>query len=46
MARVLGHLHSSGSLAGMEDALVWFEERQRVINHPRFKALDERFTVR
>lgn len=46
MARVLGHLHSSGSLAGMEDALVSFEERQRVINHPRFKALEERFTVR
>ncbi len=46
MARVLGHLHRSGSLAGMEDALVSFEERQRVINHPRFKALEERFTVR
>jgi 2-methylisocitrate lyase-like PEP mutase family enzyme len=46
MARVLGHLHSSGSLAGMEDALVSFEERQRMINHPRFKALEERFTVR
>ena len=44
MARVLGHLHSSGSLAGMEDALVSFEERQRVINYPRFKALEERFT--
>ena len=37
---------SSGSLAGIEDALVSFEERQRVINHPRFKALEERFTVR
>ena len=46
MARVLGHLHGSGSLAGMEDALVSFEERQRVINHPRFKALEERFTSR
>lgn len=46
MARVLGHLYSSGSLAGMEDALVSFEERQRVINYPRFKALEERFTVR
>jgi len=44
MARVLGHLHNSGSLAGMEDALVSFEERQRVINYPRFKALEERFT--
>jgi 2,3-dimethylmalate lyase len=46
MARVLGHLHTSGSLAGMEDALVSFEERQRVINQPRFKALEERFTSR
>jgi len=46
MARVLGHLHSSGSLAGMEEALVSFEERQRVINQPRFKALEERFTSR
>ena len=46
MARVLGHLHGSGSLAGMEEALVSFEERQRVINHPRFKALEERFTSR
>jgi hypothetical protein len=27
----------------MEDALVSFEERQRIINHPRFKALEERF---
>jgi 2-methylisocitrate lyase-like PEP mutase family enzyme len=44
MVRVLGHLHGSGSLAGMEEALVSFEERQRVINHPRFKALEERFT--
>jgi 2-methylisocitrate lyase-like PEP mutase family enzyme len=46
MVRVLGHLHGSGSLAGMEEALVSFEERQRVINHPRFKALEERFTSR
>ncbi len=46
MARVLGHLHDSGSLAGMEDALVSFEERQRLINQPHFKALEERFTVR
>jgi 2-methylisocitrate lyase-like PEP mutase family enzyme len=46
MARVLGHLHDSGSLAGMEEALVSFEERQRVINQPRFKALEERFTSR
>jgi 2-methylisocitrate lyase-like PEP mutase family enzyme len=46
MTRVLGHLRDSGSLVGMEDALVSFEERQRVINHPRFKALEERFTVR
>ena len=46
MARVLGHLHGSGSLAGMEEALGSFEERQRVINHPRFKALEERFTSR
>jgi 2-methylisocitrate lyase-like PEP mutase family enzyme len=46
MVRVLGHLHGSGSLAGMEEALVSFEERQRVINQPRFKALEERFTSR
>jgi len=46
MVCVLGHLHGSGSLAGMEEALVSFEERQRVINHPRFKALEERFTSR
>ena len=46
MVRVLGHLHGSGSLAGMEEALVSLEERQRVINHPRFKALEERFTSR
>jgi 2-methylisocitrate lyase-like PEP mutase family enzyme len=45
MARVLGHLHSSGTLAGMEDALVSFDERQRLVNHARFKALEERFTV-
>ena len=46
MARVLGHLRASGSLTGMEEALVSFEERQRVINQPRFKALEERFTSR
>ena len=45
MAHVLGHLHGSGSLVGVEDALISFEERQRVINHPRFKALEERFRV-
>jgi 2-methylisocitrate lyase-like PEP mutase family enzyme len=43
MAHVLGHLHRSGSLAGVESALVSFEERQRVIDYPRFKALEERF---
>jgi hypothetical protein len=30
----------------MEEALVSFEERQRLINQPRFKALEERFTSR
>jgi 2-methylisocitrate lyase-like PEP mutase family enzyme len=43
MAHVLGHLHRSGSLAGVEDALASFDERQRVVNYPRFKALEERF---
>jgi 2-methylisocitrate lyase-like PEP mutase family enzyme len=45
MASVLGHLRREGSLAGIEDALVSFEQRQQTINHKRFQELEKRFSA-
>lgn len=43
---VLGHLKDTGSLAGKEDRLASFEERQRVVNKDFYDALEARYSGR
>jgi 2-methylisocitrate lyase-like PEP mutase family enzyme len=43
MSRVLRHLAATGSLAGVEDALASFAERQNLVDYDRFAALDWRY---
>jgi 2-methylisocitrate lyase-like PEP mutase family enzyme len=45
MTNVLGHLNKAGSLAGVESALVSFEQRQKTVNHQRFRDLEKRFAA-
>jgi 2-methylisocitrate lyase-like PEP mutase family enzyme len=44
MQKVLGHLKQRGSLAGMENQLASFEERQRLVLKPRFDALEKKYS--
>jgi len=43
MGRVLRHLVTTGSLAGVEDGLASFAERQRLVDYDAFIALDRRY---
>ncbi|HEX3499316.1 MAG TPA: hypothetical protein VHT04_08315, partial [Stellaceae bacterium] len=43
MGRVLRHLAATGSLAGVEDGLASFAERQRLVDYDAFIALDRRY---
>ena len=43
MSRVLRHLAATGSLAGIEDGLASFAERQRLVDYDGFVALDRRY---
>lgn len=43
MSRVLRHLAATGSLAGIEDALASFAERQNLVDYDGFAALDRRY---
>jgi 2,3-dimethylmalate lyase len=43
MSRVLRHLAATGSLAGIEDALASFAERQSLVDYDGFAALDRRY---
>ncbi len=43
MSRVLRHLATTGSLAGVEDALASFAERQSLVDYAGFAALDLRY---
>ncbi len=43
MQQVLGHLHAHGSIAGVEDRLMMFAERQKLLDADRYKALEERY---
>lgn len=44
MQKVLGHLHRQGSLAGVEDALMSFADRQAMLGASDFQALERRYT--
>jgi 2-methylisocitrate lyase-like PEP mutase family enzyme len=45
MQRMFAHLHKHGSVAGAEDQLVMFAERQRALDAEGFKALEKKYTV-
>jgi 2-methylisocitrate lyase-like PEP mutase family enzyme len=45
MQRVLGHIQRHGSIAGVEDQIMMFDDRQRMVNHDHYKALEQRYKV-
>ena len=44
MQKVLGHLKANGSLDGVSDQLATFVERQRLVQKPRFDALQKKYS--
>jgi 2-methylisocitrate lyase-like PEP mutase family enzyme len=45
MRNVLGHLNARGSIEGVEDQLMMFAERQRVLDAGSFKELEKRYVA-
>jgi 2-methylisocitrate lyase-like PEP mutase family enzyme len=45
MQQVLGRLQRTGSLEGVIDRLASFTERQRLVDKPRYDALEQRYAV-
>lgn len=45
MQQVLGHLNDKGSIAGIEDKLMMFAERQKVLDADKYKELEKRYVV-
>ena len=45
MQKVLGHLHTRGSLDGVMPLLAGFEERQRLVSKPQFDALEKKYAL-
>jgi 2-methylisocitrate lyase-like PEP mutase family enzyme len=43
MQHVLGHLNAKGSIEGVEDQLMMFAERQKVLDAAKFKALEQKY---
>jgi len=43
MEQVLGHLGTHGSIAGIEDKLMMFAERQKMLDADKFKALEKKY---
>jgi hypothetical protein len=43
MQQVLAHLERQGSIAGIEDRLMMFAERQRVLDAEKFGELEKRY---
>ena len=46
MQRTLQHLHDQGSIAGVEDQLMMFKERQQMVDADHFNALAQRYGTR
>lgn len=46
MQRTLQHLHDSGSIAGVEDQLMMFRERQQMVDAEHFNTLAQRYATR
>ena len=45
MQRTLQHLHDSGSIAGVEDQLMMFRERQQMVDAEHFNTLAQRYAT-
>lgn len=43
MQQVLGHLNARGSIEGVEDKLMMFADRQKVLDAAKFKDLEQRY---
>jgi len=43
MHKVMAHLRDHGSLVGVEDALVGFHDRQKIVDYPRYVELEKRY---
>lgn len=43
MQEVLGHLNAQGSIAGVEEKLMMFAERQKVLDAEKFSALEKKY---
>lgn len=43
MQKVLAHLHRNGTIAGIEDAVMAFDDRQRIVDLERFRELERRY---
>jgi 2-methylisocitrate lyase-like PEP mutase family enzyme len=43
MQQVLEHLHAEGSIVGIEDQLMMFAERQKVLDADKYKELEKRY---
>jgi 2-methylisocitrate lyase-like PEP mutase family enzyme len=44
MQEVLGHLNAKGSIVGVESKLMMFNERQKVLDAEKFRALEKKYT--
>lgn len=45
MQQVLRHLNEKGSIAGIEDQLMMFAERQKVLDAEKYKELEKRYVI-
>jgi len=45
MQQTLEHLHSTGSLVGIENTILGFGERQAIVKHSPWSALESRYTI-
>ena len=45
MQQVLAHLHDKGSIAGVEDKLMMFDERQKVLDAAKYQELEKRYVA-
>jgi 2-methylisocitrate lyase-like PEP mutase family enzyme len=43
MQQVLGHLHAQGSIVGVEDKLMLFADRQKIVDAEHYRALEQRY---
>ena len=46
MQQVLGHLHTKGTIVGVEDKIMMFKERQEALNAKKYQDLEKRYVVK